>query len=366
MTDDIRSNILFVELNSLVDGRPFDGLAAGEFVDMWGTSVEFKQEDLERYVTHTMQGIEMTRSESGELVGLPIDARGHENGDGAGWIVHAELDDSGSKVRLTPKWTEIGQDLISRGIRRFFSASVDILHKTILGGSLTNWPATRDKQGRIQLRPIELSSELKQVEFGGITMDPETNETEVNLESLTDDQRAELRTQVIADLAQNADGDNPEIAEMRDGILAQARAVLETEYQQMKDAIPGMVAEMVSDITRDREVVELSAALTGGKAKGLPVKADRLQAFLGTLNADQYKEAAAIFTETTDSGLMEFAELGHQRELTGQNELDPHTAKQLETWIADGQKLDRFFEINSDVLEDAAHYNLAKFQEMEA
>ena len=43
---------------------------------------------------------------------------------------------------------------------RFFSSTIDLGRMTILGGSLTNWPATRDvKSGRTLLRPIELSME---------------------------------------------------------------------------------------------------------------------------------------------------------------------------------------------------------------
>lgn len=154
MTEEIQSGFLFVDL-ALADGRPFDGLAAGEFIDMYGRKVSFKPDELDEYAANTQAAIEATRSESGELVGLPIDTRNHDRGDAAGWIVGVERE--GNKLRFTPKWTDLGLDLISRGIQRFFSATVNVVSKTVLGGTLTNWPATRDKTGKVLLRPIELS-----------------------------------------------------------------------------------------------------------------------------------------------------------------------------------------------------------------
>jgi len=163
-------NLILVELTSedaLADGKPFDGLAAGTFMDMWFQRAELRLEDFPEIVSNTNEAIEATHTESGELVGLPIDARGHENGDGAGWIVSASLEND--KIRLTPKWTEIGLELLKKGIRRFFSATVDIDNKVILGGTLTNWPATRDKKGKILLRPIELETDHQFYEMEEVT-----------------------------------------------------------------------------------------------------------------------------------------------------------------------------------------------------
>lgn len=150
-------NFLFTQLSAdaLTDGRLFDGLSAGEFIDMHGRAVKFAPGELPTYLSNTLAAIAATKAESGEIVGLPIDARDHENGDGSGWIVGAELE--GTRIRLKPLWTDLGADLIKRGIRRFFSATVDTMNKVILGGTLTNWPATRDPQGKVMLRPIELA-----------------------------------------------------------------------------------------------------------------------------------------------------------------------------------------------------------------
>lgn len=185
----VMNGLFYIDLATLKLGKIFDAVVSGSFVDMLGRKVTFKKSDLAAYVKNTMAAIEATTTESGEIVGLPIDARGHEKGDGAGWIVEAKLEDG--KVRLLPKWTEIGQELIQKGIRRFFSPTVDTENKVILGGTLTNWPATRDKKGKILLRPIELEREDFLVvdenqEFGDELKEPIEDEEAELAESLNE------------------------------------------------------------------------------------------------------------------------------------------------------------------------------------
>ncbi len=177
-------NPVFVELQDLepsdplTDGKPFDGLVAGTFTDMNGRKFEFTEDDLSELESNTRRSIEATRSESGKIVGIPIDARGHEAGDGAGWIVGVELEDG--ILRFTPRWTSIGLELIGEGIRRFFSATVDTLLNVVMGGTLTNWPATRNnKTGEIMLRPIELahlSQPIYSAEFQDESLDDRLNQ----------------------------------------------------------------------------------------------------------------------------------------------------------------------------------------------
>lgn len=150
-------SIFFIELAQLKQGKVFDALVPGSFKDMFGRKFSFKKTEMKTYLKNTLAAIAATTTESGEVVGLPIDAHGHDKGDGAGWIVDAKLEDN--TIRLIPKWTKIGQDLISGGIRRMFSPTVDVQQKVIVGGSLTNWPATVDKKGKVLLRPIEMEKQ---------------------------------------------------------------------------------------------------------------------------------------------------------------------------------------------------------------
>ena len=159
MTDQQRRSFLFVDLAAQADGaRPFDGMAAGEFVDMYGRKVNFKKEELKTYVRNTKAVLASTADSDGNVVGLPIDGMNHDHEEAAGWITDVSLANDSGVIEFTPRWNQHGLDLISNDIVRFFSPTVDIKNKSIMGGSLTNWPATRDqKDGRILLRPIELS-----------------------------------------------------------------------------------------------------------------------------------------------------------------------------------------------------------------
>lgn len=169
-----RSNFLFSQLSAanLIPGKAFDGLTIVETLDMNGRPVTVTAEELPIYLANTKAAIQAAVGQSGEVVGLPIDAGktgDHDKGDAGGWIVGVEL--AGNVLRLVPKWTELGKDLISKSIRRFFSATVDTVNKVILGGTLTNWPAVRDAQGKMLLRPIELSQSL--YELAEVAMDEE-------------------------------------------------------------------------------------------------------------------------------------------------------------------------------------------------
>lgn len=172
MPKDEKSNqFLFVEL-AIEANKPFDGVAPGDFVDMWGREVEIKASDFPKYLENTKDAIEHTRTEGGEVVGLPIDAKGHLDDEAAGWIVDASLVEvekpNGDKlpvIQFVANWTEKGRELIEKGIRRMFSPTLNTKKKIILGGSLTNWPATRDAMGKVLLRPIALSENGMDIEL---------------------------------------------------------------------------------------------------------------------------------------------------------------------------------------------------------
>lgn len=167
MTNLFRQGI-FINLSDLPmpDGsenwtpKPFDGMSAGVFTDMWGSTFEFKADDLPLYVSNTRAALASTRDTSGNVVGFPIDGIDHRGGFAAGWIVDVALAAGREVVQFTPRWTAEGQANISNDLVRYFSPTIDIEHKTIVGGSLTNWPATRDESNNILLRPIELGSSI--------------------------------------------------------------------------------------------------------------------------------------------------------------------------------------------------------------
>ena len=165
-------NLLF----NLVDGSEnaegtvlIDGMAPGKFVDMRGKRVEFKKEDLQTFVTNTLAALETTKDENGEIVGFPIDAIGHEHGEAAGWIKSVSLSENGEVIRFEVEWNDLGKKSIGQKILRYFSPQIDLQEKVIIGGSLTNYPATRTKKHEMLLKPVALSMSLFSLE--GVSLD---------------------------------------------------------------------------------------------------------------------------------------------------------------------------------------------------
>jgi hypothetical protein len=155
----VKNNFQWLQLQEGAEtDKFFDGVSAGTFIDFYGRRFTIAAKDLPKIIENTLRVIQSGTTESGELVGLPIDVANHDNGDGAGWIKSLELDETRNVIRLLPKWNELGRNLIGENIRRYFSPTIDLAQKVIMGGTLTNWPASRDgTTGEILLRPIELS-----------------------------------------------------------------------------------------------------------------------------------------------------------------------------------------------------------------
>lgn len=183
-------DFLFVELAGLTPGKAFAGFAAGTFVDMNGREVEFKPGTLKTFLANTLTAIAAARAKG--MPGLPIDARAHDKGEAAGWIVDAsegEVEDSaGAKVpvlMLAAEWTKLGLELLRDRIMANFSPTVDVRGKSIRGGSLTNWPASVDASGA----PLFPAVELAQGMFRGATSD-ERRVTSLELAEKSLDERS--------------------------------------------------------------------------------------------------------------------------------------------------------------------------------
>ncbi len=381
----LTSNIHFIEL-ALSDGAAFDALVPGTFTDMLGREVTISPSDLSKIVDNTIEAISAAVTKSGEVVGLPIDARDHDKGDGAGWIVGAEL--ANGIVRLQPRWTDVGRDLIQRGIRRFFSATVDLKNKIILGGTLTNWPALRDKTGVMQLRPIELSVNLCEViqgdgsqEVQEMAKEKEPDATpkapQIDLAAL----RAEIRADLVAEfqaksgddeaaqrmqdaLQLEAFADVADLSGARDALLGQMQAALQSEYTRMQANAGQMLASMMAEIKRDQHVAEFSARVVGGTEKrpyGLPVGQEEVETFLLSLDARQREAAESILSRVHEQGLIQFSELGHGKQIKGRMTVPGYAQESLRATIAAGNSPVAFFEAAG--LGNADEYDLSDYVE---
>ena len=161
-------NFLFVDLAGLTPGKPFAGFAAGSFVDMNGREVEFKASALGTFIANTRKAIEAAVAKG--MPGLPIDARQHDKGDAAGWIVDAsagEVEDSDGNavpvIMLAAEWTKLGLELLRDRLLANFSPTVDLRAKVIRGGSLTNWPASVDGNGAPLFPAVELAAGMRRI-----------------------------------------------------------------------------------------------------------------------------------------------------------------------------------------------------------
>jgi len=377
-------HIAFVDLKVIDASKPFDGLAVGTFIDMYGRKVTFTPDDLDEYVKNTKDALEHTRTESGELVGLPIDAKDHENGDGAGWII--DIARTEDKLQFTPKWTNIGLDLIANNIRRFFSATVDIKNKVIAGGTLTNWPATRTK-GRIQLRPIELANEtllaVNEEEYGTIDMllsrldalaeiaqnlvQPAAKDftasavtlnenTEVFKMDMTKEELAEFVAGIVKETmtqtppVESADNPNadpapaPPVEFNLEAFLAEGGTVTELEniikegivaqYGVMQARAAKEAERLIKQARRENELRDLCAAYTGGSNEyklGLDVEDEKLAEFMLGLSDKQLAFFTDLIQATLKNGLLDYSEVGHGKETTGVTPLPAEYATKLDS-----------------------------------
>lgn len=360
-------NLHYTELTAalLASDKPFDGLVAGEFSDMHGRAVKITTADLQEIADNTNALLESTRAESGDLAGLPIDEKQHEKGHASGWIVGVEL--AGDVLRIVPQWTELGRDLISKKIQRYFSATIDLAKKVIYGGTLTNWPATRDgKTGRVLLRPIELSQTLLQITpqataENGTPEQPDPIEKEKIMLELTEQ---ELSAKIAEAVQAALDAQpKPELGETELSQLAAAAELKPEQISELAQAIEARVEQRfqakLAETKRDAQFTELATKVTGGTTeypRALPVTADNLKAALLQLPEAQVAFWSDLCETIVSNGLTEFAEFGHGKELQARRELPAELATLLQNHINGGGNVAEWFEVAG--LGDAKSYNL--------
>jgi hypothetical protein len=365
----IKKDFAFVDVSGLLDAKEIDGMAPGVFMPMFGGEVEFKPEEMPEYVMKTQAALESTRGSDGEIVGFPIDAMNHNNREAAGWLVGVRLE--GLVIKIMPRWNGLGQDLIGSDLMRYFSPTVDPVAKVIMGGSLTNWPATRTKDHQLLLRPVELSNQLQTMPELGLI-----EKIEMAFENVV--------TRLLPDKTKPAPIQEPDptpteetpmnfaelTQEQKEVFLSQARAELASgtppvELQAFIEQRAANIAELrIAESARKTHISELCVRLTGGTNEhptGLPIANDELAAFLASLDPDKQATAEALFSRIHDAGMISFSEKGSSRTQTGNQILPAEMAAPLNRWIAAGKTIEEFFKVNAAELGSMADYNLTEF-----
>ena len=321
MTQNKLTGFYYTNLSQHKDHKPFQGLAPGDFTDMHGRKVSIKLEDLQEYVENTKELLDGVTTESGDTIGLPIDMMDHDHGNAAGWITDVFLEDE--RVKFVPKWTDIGLELISKDLQRMFSPTINLKEKTILGGSLTNWPATRDKRGKVLIRPIELSDGhiwLDMVEDNVQNGDePEqTTEEGVNdMSQMTDEIRAELRSML-----------NETLTELK----ADPELVNEL-FTNVQKKVNESIQQESERLLRENKVVDLAKSLVQGSQsarKGLPISEAELATALGRLNPEDFEFWSSFMSKIQTEGLVSFEELGHSGDKGSKKDLPIEVQKHLD------------------------------------
>lgn len=373
MTD----SAIFVDLSMMGDAKTFDGMAAGSFTDMWGRDTVFDAVELPVYVANTKRALESTRDSSGQIVGFPVDAMNHNGAEAAGWIVDVNLADGRNVIEFTPRWNDLGRDAIGRDVMRFFSPTIDVNQKVIIGGSLTNWPATRSASHDILLRPVELSAQIST--FAGREDSP------LLLGNILKSAVAELKT-VLSGLVRPAnqtakEGDpmtedegttttteTPEVPAVVTMSVPTIPAVVDLSSPDVIALINERAEARATALLAEKEqkarIAQLAIRLTGGTAEkpvGLSVGHDRIAAFLSNLPAELLPEAEAILLSAAESAPIPFEEIGHSRVMQGTQQLPESIKPALVGWLARGLSLEDFFTANSVELGAMSDYDLTQF-----
>ncbi len=367
-------NSIFVDLSLMGESPHFDGMAAGTFVDMYGRKTTFEPGELGAYVTNTKRALESTKDGAGQIVGFPIDAMNHDNKQAAGWITDVNLAFGRDIIEFSARWNDMGKDLIGRDVMRYFSPSIDISNKVILGGSLTNWPATRTADHQLLLKPVELSAQMSTYDDSAnplVMLGNVMSQMITELKSvLSGRQSPEIETAQEGEsmIDETTTTTEAPVAEVVTLAAATIPAVVDLSSPDVMKLINERAETRAAALLAEREqkahIAQLATRLTGGtteKPIGLTVGHDRIVSFLSALPAELLPEAEAILVNAAEQAPIHFEEVGHSRVLQGTTQL-PETIKPvLSGWLARGLSLEKFFETNSVELGVMSDYNLTEF-----
>jgi len=349
--------------------KKIDCLSAGTFWDMWGREAVFLPEELPIYAQYSNAALESTRDSSGEVVGFPIDQGNHDHGEAAGFMFGFEHDRERNVITASVRWNEEGERLIGANLVRYFSPSVDMGQKVIFGGSLTNYPASRDAQHNIKLRPVEMSAGMFTCE-----RDPMGFGEELKL-AISEALKPVIelftgRRQPVEESNQSEKGEATMSKKIADfvadpGQAAELQALID---ERVKTGInTGLEAALAME-KRKAEVHQFCATVCGGteeKPHGLPLVPAELEASLIALPEDQAKQLQAMLQKIHDAGAVKFTETGHNADLQGKTELPDWAARLLSKWIAEKGELEAFFKMNANELGAMEDYDLSAYAKKE-
>lgn len=365
-----RNGTTFTDLTKeLAHLSKIDGMSVLDGVqDMYGRDLTVTEEELPDYIANTQRVLNSTKDTNGEIVGLPIDMANHDHQGGAGWIVGLELDEARKIINFLVEWTEDGVEAIASNITRYFSPSFDDENKIILGGSLTNWPGSRNQKGQYLLRPVELSKSMQSIKEIKMTV-PEATASE-------NKSVIELLTTLPARIVEAMTPKKPETPTTPEAPApAELQSKSITELLKTPEAIEelGRLAEeQAKDLTRTamrkKHVIEFAASIVGGTPErpfGLAVRANEIVGLLLSLPEPQAMAVEKILSKALDSAI-NFAEKGFDGEgFVRRPEIPVEFKQSARVWVESGKPIAEFFTAVAPQLGKMEDYNVAEFVKAE-
>lgn len=383
-------DFLFISLED-ASSKPFEGLTVGEFTDSWGRDVAWSPTDIAAIAMETKLALQARKiSEGDDFAGLPIEGTGHYSGNAVGWITDIDLSGDGQTILFTPEWTEEGVEIINSKKRRYFSPTIAQRKDggTILGGTLTNWPAIRDGQDLPLMRPVALTdgrftfgapdddaddinpnllvqirdslSSLTQKLTPATPREKNTQEGEKNmkpkdLQKMLDKLSPEEKAETLTSLILESGGDVADLVSEE----------IEKSLKEVDSRVAKKVSVRVEAELAKRETIAYAKELVGGDdaGKGLPADGEEMEEFLVSLDDTQLEKAKSIFSAVLKTGVIDFAEKGHEGKKPegGRKTLSVPMGKVLAQNIEQGISIEKFFETNPD-LGKPSEYDLKEFE----
>jgi phage I-like protein len=347
-------DFLFAEF---AEGQPVEFLRVGTFIDAHGQEVVISEEVLDALVAN------FEAAQAGQEV--PIDVE-HKRSEAAGWVSRVWRD--GDRLLASVDWNELGERMVGERVYRYLSATIDKARRVLRSISLVNFPAVKG------LRPVELSEGVVGIELqeGLLERIVEAIRGVFKVaEAAEDEGKDDVEVgETESEHAESANGDdevNDEEDEMSEKLREQIRQEILTELEaeqqtraELREQVRAEVeAELREAMDRRQELAEFAAEICGGEA-GLSTDPDELVELMAGMD----DEALATFQGVLKAKVVDFSETGSSRDgNAGKQALSAELAEQVRAWVADGQPLAEWFELNADVVDgEMAEFDLSEFE----
>lgn len=348
-------DFLFAEF---AEGQPVEFLRVGEFVDSHGQNVEITDELMDAIVANFEAG------EAGQDV--PIDVE-HLYGEAAGWVTKVWRE--GDRLLAAVDWNDLGQELIGSQRYRYLSASIDLVKSVLKSISLVNFPAVKGLKA-VELSEGILAIELQEGLFARIMAAIQGVFKAVEAEAADDsdgeggnDADVEAGEQLLASGEEDGEMTEEELKKIREEehamLLAEFAERRQRETELREEIRAEERAKLQAEMAERAKLAEFAQEICGGE-RGLSTDPEELV----ELMAGMGDEARTKLQDVLRAKVVEFGERGSSRDgNAGKQQLPVELAEQVRAWVAAGQPVAEWFELNADVVDgEMAAYDLSGFE----